>query len=164
MTEFWLSGPVDGVPPALTPAAHAILQVREDVPQLLSDLTVEQLWRPIGQSASIGYHAIHLAGATDRLMTYARGEQLTEAQLADVRGAEKSAGGLDSRTLVARVERAMDVALEQLRATPEFSLPAPREVGRKLLPSTTLGLISHAAEHAYRHAGQIATLTRALSG
>jgi hypothetical protein len=33
-----------------------------------------------------------------------------------------------------------------------------RDVGRKRLPSTTLGLIFHAAEHSARHAGQIVTL------
>ena len=33
-----------------------------------------------------------------------------------------------------------------------------REVGRQRLPSTTAGLIFHAAEHASRHAGQVVTL------
>jgi uncharacterized damage-inducible protein DinB len=41
-------------------------------------------------------------------------------------------------------------------------LTDPREVGKKLLPSTVLGLIAHAAEHAYRHCGQIATLRQVV--
>ncbi|MGH7497555.1 MAG: hypothetical protein ACREL3_01755 [Gemmatimonadales bacterium] len=40
---------------------------------------------------------------------------------------------------------------------------APREVGRKRLPSTTLGLVFHAAEHSSRHAGQIVTLAHIAS-
>jgi len=44
------------------------------------------------------------------------------------------------------------------------SLLQPREVGRKRLPSTTLGLIFHAAEHSARHAGQIVTLVRVVQG
>jgi hypothetical protein len=52
--------------------------------------------------------------------------------------------------------------LAQVRATPADTLLAARGVGRKQLPSTTLGLIAHAAEHALRHAGQITTLRRVL--
>jgi len=37
-------------------------------------------------------------------------------------------------------------------------------VGRQRLPSTVLGLLYHAAEHATRHAGQAATTTTILRG
>lgn len=56
----------------------------------------------------------------------------------------------------------LDQAMAQLRATPADQLAEPRAVGRKQLPSTTLGLLYHAAEHTARHAGQIATLLRVL--
>ena len=52
--------------------------------------------------------------------------------------------------------------MDYLRVVPSDSLLQPREVGRKRLPSTTLGLIFHAAEHSARHAGQIVTLTRVV--
>ena len=42
--EFWLRGPVDGVHPALMPAAHAFLQTLDDVERAAADLTSEQLW------------------------------------------------------------------------------------------------------------------------
>jgi uncharacterized damage-inducible protein DinB len=161
--ELWLSGPVEGVHPLLTPAAHTFLQVRDEVAAFLEDLTTEQIWAQVGQSASIGYHAVHLAGATDRLLTYARGEALTDEQLAAARSGERAAAALAAEEIIGRVNFAMDQALAQLRATPVDALTAPRGVGRKLLPSTTLGLISHAAEHAYRHAGQMATLKRVLA-
>jgi uncharacterized damage-inducible protein DinB len=50
--------------------------------------------------------------------------------------------------------------MDYLRTVQPDSLLLPREVGRKRLPSTTLGLIFHAAEHSSRHAGQIVTLAR----
>lgn len=163
MTEFWLSGPIGGVPPLLGPAVHTFLQVRHDVRDLLLALTIEQLWMKPGHSAPIGFHALHIAGATDRLLTYARGEALSDRQLEQVRGAEQSIGGLDGVELISRVDRVLAAAIEQLRATDDASLLEPRYVGRKRLPSTMFGLIAHAAEHAYRHAGQIATLRRIVA-
>lgn len=160
--EFWLGGPVEGVTPMLMPAAHTFLQVRHDVPEIVSSLSVDRLWQRPGRSASIGFHAVHIAGATDRLMTYARGQQMTEAQLADMR-LEATLTGLEPEEIAARVRRAIDEAMAQVRSTTDGELLVVRGVGRKQLPSTTLGLITHAAEHALRHAGQIATLARVLS-
>jgi uncharacterized damage-inducible protein DinB len=163
MIERWLTGPVHGVDPLLMPAAHAFLQVRDDVTRLLNGLTVEQIWARPGASASIGYHALHPAVATDRLLTYARGAQLSETQLAELR-TEDSPQDLDAAALVERVDIAVASALQQLKATPVGTLADAREVGRKRLPATVLGLIFHAAEHATRHAGQIATLRQVVTG
>jgi uncharacterized damage-inducible protein DinB len=159
MIEAWLTGPVDGIDPLLMPAAHALLQVRQELPALVDGLTVEELWQRPGSSASIGFHALHIAGATDRLLTYARGAALSDEQLAAAR-AEKSLAGMDGAALVAVVEAAIDRGLAQIRSTARDSFTDAREVGRQRLPSTVLGLIFHAAEHAARHAGQIATLRR----
>ncbi len=63
--EFWLRGPVDGVHPALMPAAHAFLQTLEDVERAAADLSNEQLWLSPGGAASIGFHLMHLSGSTD---------------------------------------------------------------------------------------------------
>jgi uncharacterized damage-inducible protein DinB len=160
--ELWLTGPIEGVPPLLMPAAHTFLQVRQDVPELLAGLSVEQLWHKAGQSAAIGFHAIHIAAATDRLMTYARGEQLSDTQIADMR-LETTMTGVDCSEIVARVQRAMDAAMGQVRATTFDDLLVVRGVGKKQLPSNTLGLITHAAEHALRHEGQIATLRKVIA-
>jgi uncharacterized damage-inducible protein DinB len=54
-------------------------------------------------------------------------------------------------------------AVDQLRGTAIEGLYDRREVGRAKLPSTVIGLLFHAAEHASRHAGQIITTTRLLS-
>jgi hypothetical protein len=161
MTEVWLKGPIAGVPAVLMPAAHSFLQVKEELPGLLAGLTTEQIWRKPGASTSIGFHAVHLAGATDRLLTYARGEQLTPAQI-EASKAERTLNGLSADELISCVADAMDRAVQQLRSTSSAIIGEPREVGRQRLPSTVLGLLFHAAEHATRHAGQMATLRNVL--
>jgi uncharacterized damage-inducible protein DinB len=161
MNEAWLEGPVDGVSPVLMPAAHSFVQVKRELPALLAGLSVSDIWRSAGASTSIGFHAVHLAGATDRLLTYARGEQLSAAQLETSR-AEGTLTGLTADEITARVTMAMDRALEQLRATSPDTIAEPREVGRQRRLSTVLGLIFHAAEHATRHVGQVSTLRKVL--
>ena len=159
--EVWLRGPVDGVLPLLQPAAHAILQVGEDVLPLVADLTPDLLWARPGGVAAIGFHLLHLPGSLDRLLTYSRGAALTSEQfnsLAAERTAHEDRPELSR--LLARFATGIDAAVAYLRTVPEAGLLIPREVGRKRLPSTTLGLIFHAAEHSSRHAGQIVTLNR----
>jgi uncharacterized damage-inducible protein DinB len=154
--EPWLRGPVPGVPALLMPAAHALLQAREDVTRHLADLPEQALWARPGGAASIGFHLLHLAGALDRLLTYARGEALSDAQLAALRAESAQAEvQVDADQLLAGVGAAIDRALAQLRGTDPATLLEPREVGRQRLPSNVLGLLFHAAEHTQRHAGQI---------
>ena len=51
MTEFWLTGPVDGVHPLLMPAAHAFLQVRQEIPQFLDGLSTRS---DLGAAGAVG--------------------------------------------------------------------------------------------------------------
>lgn len=162
MAERWLSGPVEGVPALLQPVAHALLQARDDVAAVVGGLSPEAIWARPGASASIGFHAVHLAGATDRLCTYARGEALSDAQR-KAAGEEARVSGLDAAAIVARLDAAVDAALAQLRVTPVETLTAFRGVGRAQAPSSVLGLLFHAAEHASRHAGQVATLAKMMA-
>jgi hypothetical protein len=160
--EVWLRGPVDGVAPLLQPVAHALLQAREDVVRLVANLEEARIWAPCGAGASVGFHLKHLAGSLDRLLTYARGEALSPDQLAFARS-EGDPGNppADAATLAALVTSAVDKALVQVRQTPEGSLQDARRVGRQGLPSTVLGLLFHAAEHATRHVGQTITTVKA---
>jgi hypothetical protein len=161
--EVWLRGPVPGIQPLLQPAAHAILQVGEDVLPIVQDLTPAQLWARPGGAAAIGFHLAHLPGSLDRLLTYSRSELLSPDQLAAL-AAEPTvhADQPELALLLSRFSAGLNAAIEYLRTVPADSLLLPREVGRKRLPSTTLGLIFHAAEHSSRHAGQIVTLTRVV--
>ena len=154
--EVWLRGAVDGIDPMLQPAAHALLQTLEDVERVLSALSTEQIWTSPGGAATVGFHMIHLAGSTDRLLTYARGETLSDAQRARL-AAEKNPVRVDAGSLMEDLRATIDAALTQLRNTPGSSLQERRTVGRAALPTTVLGLLFHAGEHAQRHAGQIVT-------
>jgi hypothetical protein len=156
MPEVWLRGAIAGVPPALMPVVHSLLQVREELETSILPLSREQLWARPGGAASIGFHLQHLAGSLDRLLTYARGEPLNAEQLAFL-DAEERVGSEDPTQLVHAAVTQIDIALTQTIATPVALLDEARRVGRAALPSTVLGLLFHAAEHAQRHAGQIAT-------
>ena len=161
--ERWLRGLVEGVPALLQPAAHALLQTLDDVEAAARDLTKDQLWRTPGGASSIGFHLMHLSGSTDRLLTYARGELLNDAQKAAAR-AESNPPVVGAATLLDDVRRAFDAALAQLRATPPSSLTDARAVGRAGLPTTVIGLLFHAAEHSQRHAGQVVTTAKVVRG
>jgi uncharacterized damage-inducible protein DinB len=161
--EPWLRGPVEGIEPWLQPVAHALAQVREDVARAVSGLHREALVaRPSG-AASLAFHLRHIPGSVDRLMTYAHGASLDEAQKAAL-AAEKEDAADDPEALVEAFERALSAALERLRRFPAGSLLEPRVVGRAGLPSTVLGLLFHAAEHAQRHTGQVIVTAKLVRG
>lgn len=164
MAELWLSGPIVGVDPLLMPAAHALLQSMEDVQAATADLSVEELWQKPGTAAPVGFHLKHLAGSTDRLLTYARGERLNDAQKAALAD-EKGAGTplTDAASLLATLRATIDAVLDQLRGIDPASLTNEMPVGRSA-SSTVLGLIFHAAEHSQRHAGQIVTTVKIIRG
>ncbi len=162
--EAWLRGPIEGIDPYLMPAAHALLQAREDLTTVARSLPPDLLWARPGGSASVGFHVRHAAGALERLFAYARGEQLNPSQLAAVKSEKEEAPGLDGAALIAELNRSINAAILQLKATKRDDLLEPREVGRAKLPSTVLGLLFHAAEHAQRHAGQAITAAKSLGG
>ncbi len=165
LPEVWLRGPLPGVPPLLQPVAHALLQAREEVHELLLDFPAARLAeRPLGL-ASVGFHLRHLAGVLDRTFTYARGAALSESQLAYLAAEGQpptDAGAVGE--LVTAFSRQVDAALRQLEATPENSLLEWRGVGRAQLPSTVIGLLVHAAEHTTRHVGQLLVTARVVRG
>ena len=160
--EFWLRGPVPGVPAVLQPVAHALLQARADARAYAAALPDAALWARPGGVASVGFHLQHLVGVLDRLTTYARGEGLSGAQLAALRAEGSPVAGVGAPALCDAVDAAVDRVLEQLRATDPATVTEGRGVGRQGLPSTVLGLLVHAAEHASRHVGQLLVTARVV--
>jgi hypothetical protein len=161
--EYWLRGPVPGIPPLLQPVAHAILQAREEVNEGMTGFPEQRLWdRPAGL-ASPAFHLQHLSGVLDRLFTYADGGMLSRQQLGDL--ADEGKGHSGPGTLQQALERfnqQVDKALQQLSRTREQALTEPRGVGRDRIPSTLIGLLFHAAEHTMRHTGQLLVTARIL--
>ena len=160
-----MRGAIPGVHVLVAPILYAFQQAREDLAVHTDGLTAEQLWaRPHGLG-SAGFHIRHIAGSTDRLVTYLQGRQLSGAQLATLK-AEPDADGSTREELLAELEAAFSEAEQVVRSIEPASLADPREIGRKRLPTTVIGLLTHIAEHTQRHVGQAisaAKLARAVT-
>lgn len=151
--EPWLRGPIPGVDPCIAPVFYAFQQAREDLAVYAEGLSPEQIWaRPYG-FASVGFHIRHIAGSTERLISYLRGAQLSVVQLAAAK-AEEEPGNESAEALLAEMERAFESAEAVVRSLDPATLPESRWVGRKRLPTTLAGLLTHIAEHTQRHIGQ----------
>jgi hypothetical protein len=162
--EVWLRGPLPDYPGELQPLAHSLLQVREEIAAVAA-CPPEHLWARPGGAASIGFHLRHLAGSLDRLLTYARGDRLNAAQtLALAKEALDGSPEAHAGVLVQAAHDAIDRALAHIRTTPHGTLEEIRLVGRASLPSTVLGLLFHAAEHAQRHSAQPAAIIKPSTG
>jgi hypothetical protein len=161
--EVWLRGPLPGIPPLLQPVAHALLQAREEVNAIMINFPEIFLWVKPNGMASAGFHLQHLTGILDRLFTYARGEALTASQLTylAVEGKEPEQQ-CSVNSLVERFNSQVDNAIDQLTHTDEAILTETRGVGRAQIPSTVIGLLTHAAEHTMRHVGQLLVTARLL--
>jgi uncharacterized damage-inducible protein DinB len=161
--EWWQRGPVTGVPDALQPVAHMLLQLRDEVPAVVAPLSWAQ-WneRPAGV-ASVAFHVRHIAGVLDRLFTYARGAKLTDAQFAALK--EESAPlTADTRdSLIDALISQIESRLDELRGLDPAMLSDVRTIGRAQLPSTVLGCLVHGAEHGMRHLGQLVVTVRVVA-
>ena len=144
----------------LQPVAHALLQVDESVRGFAEGLT-ENEWnaRP-ANVASSAFHLRHITGVIDRLFTYARGESLTEEQLAAIRREGDHLASNDIASTLEAFSERISTAIAELRTIDPATLGDFREVGRARLPSTVIGCLAHAAEHAMRHVGQLSVTVR----
>jgi uncharacterized damage-inducible protein DinB len=159
----WLRGPLPGIIPVLQPVAHALIDADEDVQKALASVTIEQLRAKPGTAAPAAFHVKHAMGSLDRLLAYARGESLSEAQMA-THASEKQmdVSAFTPQQLASDFAAAVAKALEQLRRTKESELLTVRLVGRAKVPSNTLGILYHAGEHTARHVGQLMTTVKVL--
>jgi uncharacterized damage-inducible protein DinB len=147
-----MRGPIPGVDPLLAPILYSFQQAREDLAHWTEGLTPEQLWaRPHG-FGSVGFHLRHIAGSTDRLMTYLIGDQLDTEQLAFMKSEHNP--GAAREELLGVLDQAFRKAEAVVRSLDPAKLAEPRGVGRKQLPTTVAGLLTHIAEHTQRHVGQ----------
>lgn len=162
--EPWLRGPVPAVIAELQPVAHALLYAQEELDLLFTRISDDDVWKTPNGAASIGYHIRHCAGSTMRMLTYARGETLSDDQFAQLKAEKEPDPRLGRQDLLRIANDAIDAALEFTRHTSAAMLDEPRLVGRKQLPSNVRGLLHEIAIHTSRHVGQIATTTRIVGG
>lgn len=132
----------------------------QDARKWTEPLSDAEIWlRPFGQE-SVGFHLRHLAGSVDRLLTYTKGEPLSEAQLAFLRR-EQEPGATKEELL-----RELAVAYESAARFAETAtnLDTPCFIGRQRLETPLGVLLGHIAEHTQRHTGQLIILTKIAAG
>lgn len=121
-------------------------------------------WTSPGGAATIGFHLRHAAGSLDRLLTYARGEGLTDDQRAVLAAEKEPTPDVQIAELMQTLHETVERGMAQLRSTAIDTLDDLRVVGRAGHPSTVRGLLYHGGEHTVRHIGQIATTLKVLEG
>jgi hypothetical protein len=152
LPEPWLRGILPDLNPVTGHLLRASEQIREDLSRALEPLTPAQLWAKPLEMSSPGFHAKHLAGSTNRLCTYLEGASLTPGQLVAMAG--ESAGTESAGELIEGVNKAFDRYDRLVRELKPEEFAAVREIGRKRLRTTAIGIAIHIAEHGQRHAGQ----------
>jgi uncharacterized damage-inducible protein DinB len=158
--EPWLRGTYAGVPAVGRAVLHALDLALDDLAKWtegLTDAEVDSM--PLGLTP-IAFHLRHIARATDRILTYAEGGQLSAEQLAALAVEQKRSGTLAG--LLAEVEASFSNAAERIRVLATGNLDTPRTVGRKQLPTSMGGALVHVADHTQRHVGQVVTTAKVL--
>ena len=150
--EPWMRGPIEGVPTLLAPVLYSFQQAREDLTRFTEGLTEARLWATPHGFGSVGFHLRHIAGSTDRLMTYLEGRQLSESQLDFLK--HEHDPGASREELLSAINIVFEHAEAVVRSLDVAKIEEPREIGRKKLPTTVIGLLTHIAEHTQRHVGQ----------
>jgi uncharacterized damage-inducible protein DinB len=153
LPEPWMRGPIAGVHPLTTPLLYCFQQASEDLARHTAGLSQQQIWVSPHGFGSVGFHLRHIAGSTERLMTYLQGQSLSEEQMAALEG-EKRPDGPGREELLEVIDRVFRNAEAVVRTLEPAVLTEPRTVGRHRLPSTVIGLLAHIGEHTQRHVGQ----------
>lgn len=161
LPEPWLRGTLAEIAPTQRAVLHALEAAKEDLERWCSSLTEEQLnARPAG-IAPVAFHIRHIARSSDRLLSYAEGQQLSEQQLALLK--TELDPGATSQALFEELNAGLSDANTRIRAFRADQLNDPRHVGKKQLPTTVAGLLVHVADHAQRHVGQAITTTKIVT-
>jgi uncharacterized damage-inducible protein DinB len=158
--EPWLRGTHSEVPAVGRAVLHALDLALDDLRKWTDDLTDAEIHsQPLGLT-SIAFHLRHIARSTDRILTYAEGNQLSEGQLAALK-AENIGDGSRSELLMT-VQASFSNAADRIRALAAADFDTPRSVGRKQLPTSIGGALIHVADHTQRHTGQVVTTAKVL--
>jgi uncharacterized damage-inducible protein DinB len=152
MPEPWLRGTLTDVAAVPRAVVHALELAKEDVEKWCAGLSDEELnARPAG-IAPVAFHLRHIARSLDRLLTYAEGRELDEAQLA-VKRAELD-GEARCKAVFEEFALAIGKSAARVRKLASEDFEAERFVGKQRLPTTLGGLLVHVADHTQRHVGQ----------
>jgi uncharacterized damage-inducible protein DinB len=158
--EPWLRGTHTDVPAVARAVLHALDLSLDDLTKWTSGLTdAEVQAQPLGLS-SVAFHLRHIARSTDRILTYAEGNQLTSEQLTALKSEQSGEESLAA--LIAEVESSFSNAAARIRVLATANFDIARGVGRKQLPTSIGGALIHVADHTQRHTGQVVTTAKVL--
>lgn len=146
-----MRGIIGDAHPVIGHLLRASEQIREDAHTAIADLTAEQAWAEPNGMTSAGFHAKHLAGSTNRLLTYLEGNQLTPDQLAAIN--EEGTGYETAAQLQSLIDTALSRYDHVIRNLKPEDFAAVREIGRRRYQVTAVSIAIHIAEHAQRHIG-----------
>jgi uncharacterized damage-inducible protein DinB len=159
--EPWLRETLTDVPPVARALLHSLEHAGEDLTKWCGGLSDEQFNRVVEGIAPVAFQLRHVARSLDRLLTYAEGGTLGEAQLAALRTELDPAATRD--VVFAELSAALETGKHRVRALAHRSLSEPRFIGRKRIATTLGGLLVHIAEHTQRHVGQAIVTAKLVS-
>src|SRR5580698_8778714 len=159
-TELWLRGTHAAVPAAGRAVLHALELALDDLTKWTEGLTDAEVHAHPLELPSVAFHLRHIARSTDRLLSYAEGNQISAEQLIALK-AEQS-GEEPLSLLLSEVEVSFSNAADRVRVLATADLDTFRGVGRKQLPTSIGGALVHVADHTQRHVGQVVTTAKVL--
>jgi uncharacterized damage-inducible protein DinB len=158
--EPWMRGTHAEVPAVGRAILHAFDLALDDLTKWTDGLTdAEAHEHPLGLT-SVAYHLRHIARSTDRLLSYAEGNQLSAEQLTALK-AEQS-GEESLAALLSEVEVSFSNAADRVRVLATANFNTFCGVGRKQLPTSIGGALIHVADHTQRHVGQVVTTAKVI--
>jgi uncharacterized damage-inducible protein DinB len=160
LPEPWLRGTLTDVPTVQRAVLHALELAKEYLEKWCGNLSDTELNARPGNIAPVAFHIRHIARSIDRLLTYAEGKELSQAQMDALRSELEPGAGREE--LFAELADALEEGASRVRAFDASQLEESRAVGKKRLPTTLGGLLVHIAEHAQRHVGQAITTAKVV--
>jgi len=85
LPEPWLRGTLTDIRAVQRAVLHALDLATEDLAKWCGDLSDAELNARPGNLAPVAFHVRHIARSSDRLLTYAEGKELSEAQMEALR-------------------------------------------------------------------------------
>ena len=157
--EPWLRGTLTDVEPVRRAVLHALELAEEDADRWAAGLSEEEMSACPAGLPSVAFQLRHISRSLDRLLTYAEGAALSEAQLAELR-TEMDTGSVAD--VLSEFRAGLSRAMQRVRRFTAERFSEARSVGRAQLPTTVAGLLIHCAEHTQRHIGQMITTAKVL--
>lgn len=160
--EPWLRGTLTEVDAVRRQVLHALELAVEDVEKWCAGLSDDEINARPFEIAPVAFHLRHMVRSLDRLLTYAEGHQLSDAQIAALRS--ELDGGASAAAVLAEFRAGMTDAARRVREIAPATYEQARGVGRKMLPTRVGGLMVHCADHTQRHTGQAVTTVKVVKG